>query len=50
MAFRDLDRPPLDGSALRAALITEGSFWREIVVTTSTGSTNVCLLYTSRCV
>ena len=41
MPFRDLDRPPLDAGALRAALTGPGRFWTEIVVTSATGSTNV---------
>ena len=39
MSFRDLDRPPLDAGALRAALTGPGRFWTEIVVTSATGST-----------
>jgi BirA family biotin operon repressor/biotin-[acetyl-CoA-carboxylase] ligase len=40
MAYRDLDRPPLDGAALRSALAGPGRFWSDVVVTSSTGSTN----------
>ncbi|KAA1372975.1 biotin--[acetyl-CoA-carboxylase] ligase [Aeromicrobium fastidiosum] len=40
MSFRDLDRPPLDAGALRAALTGPGRFWTEVVVTAETGSTN----------
>lgn len=40
MSYRDLDRPPLDKGALRAALSGPGRFWGEVVVTSSTGSTN----------
>ncbi|MGA8987814.1 biotin--[acetyl-CoA-carboxylase] ligase [Aeromicrobium sp.] len=40
MAYRDLDRPPLDASVLRAALVGTGRFWTDIVVSATTGSTN----------
>jgi BirA family biotin operon repressor/biotin-[acetyl-CoA-carboxylase] ligase len=40
MSYRDLDRPPLDGTALRSALAGSGRFWSDVVVTSSTGSTN----------
>lgn len=40
MAYRDLDRPPLDEAALRAALSGPGRFWGDVVVTAETGSTN----------
>lgn len=40
MAYRDLDRPPLDGTALRSALAGAGRFWTDVVVTPETGSTN----------
>lgn len=40
MAYRDLDRPPLDASVLRAALMGPGRFWTDVVVTAETGSTN----------
>jgi BirA family biotin operon repressor/biotin-[acetyl-CoA-carboxylase] ligase len=40
MAFRDLDRPPLDSAGLNSALVGADRFWTEIVVTESTGSTN----------
>jgi BirA family biotin operon repressor/biotin-[acetyl-CoA-carboxylase] ligase len=40
MAFRDLDRPPLDATALRAALTGPDRFWTDVVVTAETGSTN----------
>ncbi|MBC7632750.1 biotin--[acetyl-CoA-carboxylase] ligase [Aeromicrobium sp.] len=40
MPYRDLDRPPLDASVLRAALVGPGRFWADVVVTAQTGSTN----------
>jgi BirA family transcriptional regulator, biotin operon repressor / biotin---[acetyl-CoA-carboxylase] ligase len=40
MAYRDLDRPPLDATALRTALVGPGRFWTDVVVTDQTGSTN----------
>ena len=40
MTYRDLDRPPLDAAALRAAVAGPGRFWTDIVVTSETGSTN----------
>ena len=40
MSYRDLDRPPLDGTALRSALAGAGRFWTDVVVTPETGSTN----------
>lgn len=40
MAYRDLDRPPLDAGALRSALTGPGRFWQDVVVTSTTGSTN----------
>ncbi len=40
MPFDDLDRPPLDAVALRAALTGPGRFWTDIVITQQTGSTN----------
>ena len=39
MAYRDLDRPPLDSGAIRAALTGPGRFWTDVVVTTETGNT-----------
>jgi len=39
MNFHDLDRPPLDEAALRAALVRPGAIWTEVVVTAETGST-----------
>jgi BirA family biotin operon repressor/biotin-[acetyl-CoA-carboxylase] ligase len=38
--WSDLDRPPLSGRALTAALVREGGLWREVRVVGSTGSTN----------
>ena len=38
--YSHLDRPPLDGAALRAALVVDGSMWTDIVVTHTTASTN----------
>jgi BirA family biotin operon repressor/biotin-[acetyl-CoA-carboxylase] ligase len=40
MSYRDLDRPPLDVRAMRAALSGPGRFWTDVVVTAETGSTN----------
>jgi BirA family biotin operon repressor/biotin-[acetyl-CoA-carboxylase] ligase len=40
MSYRDLDRPPLDAAALRAALTGPKRFWTDVVVTDETGSTN----------
>ena len=40
MSFRDLDRPPLDAAALRSALVGPRTLWTDVVVTSSTGSTN----------
>ncbi|MPZ60749.1 MAG: biotin--[acetyl-CoA-carboxylase] ligase [Propionibacteriales bacterium] len=38
--YDDLDRRPLDAAALRRALVTAESLWREVVVVDETGSTN----------
>jgi BirA family biotin operon repressor/biotin-[acetyl-CoA-carboxylase] ligase len=38
--WSDLDRPPLSGRALTAALVRDGGLWREIRVVAETGSTN----------
>ncbi|MGW3255789.1 biotin--[acetyl-CoA-carboxylase] ligase [Streptomyces fungicidicus] len=38
--WSDLDRPPLNVTALRRGLVREGSLWREVDVVQSTGSTN----------
>lgn len=48
MGYRDLDRPPLDGRALQAALVGPGSFWTDVVVTSSTASTNADLAESAR--
>ncbi|MFB7652368.1 MULTISPECIES: biotin--[acetyl-CoA-carboxylase] ligase [unclassified Streptomyces] len=38
--WSDLDRPPLNGTALRRALVREGGLWRQVDVVQRTGSTN----------
>ena len=38
--WSDLDRPPLNATALRRGLVQEGGLWREVEVVQSTGSTN----------
>ncbi|MER7773891.1 biotin--[acetyl-CoA-carboxylase] ligase [Streptomyces sp. NPDC096191] len=38
--WSDLDRPPLDGTALRRALVRQGGLWRQVDVVQRTGSTN----------
>lgn len=38
--WSDLDRPPLNVTALRRRLVQEGGLWREVEVVQSTGSTN----------
>ncbi|WP_329472073.1 biotin--[acetyl-CoA-carboxylase] ligase [Streptomyces sp. NBC_01723] len=38
--WSDLDRPPLDGTALRRALVRQGGLWRRVDVVQRTGSTN----------
>ncbi|MFG2325313.1 biotin--[acetyl-CoA-carboxylase] ligase [Streptomyces sp. NPDC048568] len=38
--WSDLDRPPLDGTALRRALVRQGGLWRRVEVVQRTGSTN----------
>lgn len=38
--WSDLDRPPLNATALRRGLVREGALWREVEVVQSTGSTN----------
>jgi BirA family biotin operon repressor/biotin-[acetyl-CoA-carboxylase] ligase len=48
MSYRDLDRPPLDARALQAALVGGGGFWTDIVVTSSTASTNADLAEAAR--
>ena len=39
MAYRNLDRPPLDAAALRSSLTGPGRFWTDIVVTAETLNT-----------
>ncbi|MEZ7007877.1 biotin--[acetyl-CoA-carboxylase] ligase [Streptomyces sp. AD55] len=41
--WSDLDRPPLNATALRRALVREGGLWRHVDVVQSTGSTNTDL-------
>ena len=48
MAYRDLDRPPLDEQALRAALVGPDTMWTDVVVTPSTASTNADLANAAR--
>ena len=48
MSYGDLERPPLDGRALRAALMGPGGFWSDVVVTPSTESTNADLAAAAR--
>ncbi|MER6530296.1 biotin--[acetyl-CoA-carboxylase] ligase [Streptomyces sp. NPDC001508] len=38
--WSDLDRPPLNGTALRRGLVREGGLWTEVEVVRRTGSTN----------
>ncbi|MFF8941100.1 biotin--[acetyl-CoA-carboxylase] ligase [Streptomyces sp. NPDC014864] len=38
--WSDLDRPPLNATALRRGLVREGSLWSEVEVVPRTGSTN----------
>ncbi|QXE35048.1 biotin--[acetyl-CoA-carboxylase] ligase [Streptomyces sp. GMY02] len=38
--WSDLDRPPLDATALRRALVRPGTLWTSVDVVTETGSTN----------
>lgn len=38
--WSDLDRPPLNATALRKGLVREGGLWSEVTVVPSTGSTN----------
>jgi len=49
-AFSDLERPPLDARALRRALQVgqPGSWWRDLTVVGSTGSTNADLAAAAR--
>ncbi|WP_075733097.1 biotin--[acetyl-CoA-carboxylase] ligase [Streptomyces acidiscabies] len=41
--WSDLERPPLNATALRRGLIHEGGLWREVRVVRQTGSTNTDL-------
>ncbi|GCD35259.1 biotin--[acetyl-CoA-carboxylase] ligase [Streptomyces chrestomyceticus JCM 4735] len=41
--WSDLDRPPLNGTALRRALLRPGSLWTGLDVVPATGSTNTDL-------
>ncbi|MFG2310728.1 biotin--[acetyl-CoA-carboxylase] ligase [Streptomyces sp. NPDC048566] len=41
--WSDLDRPPLNGAALRRALVRAGGLWTELEVAQRTGSTNTDL-------
>ncbi|MGI5457373.1 biotin--[acetyl-CoA-carboxylase] ligase [Streptomyces sp. CA-249302] len=38
--WSDLDRPPLNATALRRGLVREGGLWRDVEVVQRTGSTN----------
>ncbi|WP_320780357.1 biotin--[acetyl-CoA-carboxylase] ligase [Streptomyces sp. CRN 30] len=38
--WSDLDRPPLNATALRRGLVRQGGLWREVEVVQRTGSTN----------
>ncbi|WP_432100092.1 biotin--[acetyl-CoA-carboxylase] ligase [Streptomyces sp. WAC 04229] len=38
--WSDLDRPPLNGTALRRVLVRQGGLWRQVDVVQRTGSTN----------
>jgi len=42
--WSDLDRPPLDGAALAAALTRDGGLWRSLEVVPEIGSTNAALV------
>jgi BirA family biotin operon repressor/biotin-[acetyl-CoA-carboxylase] ligase len=42
--WSDLDRPPLDGAALDAALTRDSTLWRGLEVVEEVGSTNAVLL------
>ncbi|MFH8390445.1 biotin--[acetyl-CoA-carboxylase] ligase [Streptomyces sp. NPDC018036] len=41
--WSDLDRPPLNGAALRRALVRDGGLWSDVEVVDRTGSTNTDL-------
>ncbi|MFJ2606545.1 biotin--[acetyl-CoA-carboxylase] ligase [Streptomyces sp. NPDC091279] len=38
--WSDLGRPPLNGTALRRALVRDGGLWNDVQIVASTGSTN----------
>ena len=42
--YDDLERPPLDGDALRRALVGPGSLWSDVDILASTPSTNAVLV------
>ncbi len=42
--WSDLERPPLDGAALEAALTRDSALWRSLEVVPETGSTNAVLV------
>ncbi|WP_049575037.1 biotin--[acetyl-CoA-carboxylase] ligase [Streptomyces sp. SBT349] len=46
--WSDLDRPPLDARALRAAMIRPEGLWTHLEITESTGSTNADLAEAAR--
>lgn len=46
--WTDLDRPPLDAAALRAALLAPGGDWTALDVVATTGSTNADLVTAAR--
>jgi BirA family biotin operon repressor/biotin-[acetyl-CoA-carboxylase] ligase len=46
--YSDLGRPPLNATTLRRALVRPGSFWQDLRIVTSTGSTNADLAAAAR--
>jgi BirA family biotin operon repressor/biotin-[acetyl-CoA-carboxylase] ligase len=46
--YSDLGRPPLNATALRRALVRPGSFWQDLRIVPSTGSTNADLAAAAR--
>jgi BirA family transcriptional regulator, biotin operon repressor / biotin---[acetyl-CoA-carboxylase] ligase len=46
--YSDLGRPPLHATALRRALVRPGSFWQDLRIVESTGSTNADLADAAR--
>ncbi|TLS40115.1 biotin--[acetyl-CoA-carboxylase] ligase [Streptomyces montanus] len=42
--WSDLERPPLNGAALRRALVRDGGLWSDVEVVARTGSTNTDLV------